>query len=267
MMPRVKEMLRHFSADLTLVHAYGPKALANSELAIANPELPEQVRILKEQRLRGFALETFPGQHVETIAEIGEAGGVIHRVVQHQGTDLVMLATHGRGPIRRLLLGSVAAKVLHDVSAAVVERRRFCFRGPHPENPVYFPAVRRRRRRGSGSGSDGCRRVCIGYKALLSPVHVVETPPPNVSVDFSPYEKDLMNAADFKLRELKGKLGLDMPHAVLEGSVAETIHQEAVRRNADLIVTGRGRAQGTFHALWSRLYPIVRLSPCPVLSI
>jgi hypothetical protein len=56
---------------------------------------------------------------VDTFAELGDAGSVLHRHVQHQGTDLVMLATHGRDPIRRFLLGSVAAKALHDISAAV----------------------------------------------------------------------------------------------------------------------------------------------------
>ena len=109
--------------------------------------------------------------------------------------------------------------------------------------------------------------VAGNYSARLSLVHVVETPPPNLSVDFSPYEKDLMDAADFKLRELKGKLGLDVPQAVVDAGVPKGIRQEAVRRDADLIVRGRGRAQATFHSLWSRLYPIVRHSPCPVLSI
>jgi hypothetical protein len=33
------------------------------------------------------------------------------------------------------------------------------------------------------------------------------------------------DAADFRLLELKGQLGLDMPHGFLDGSVAEVIHQ------------------------------------------
>jgi nucleotide-binding universal stress UspA family protein len=270
--PHVKEMLRHFSAELTLVHAYGPEALASSELALTNPELPEQVRILVEQRLREFALATFQGQHVETVAELGEAGGVIHRLVQHQGTDLVMLATHGRGPIRRFLLGSVTAKVLHDVSAAVWTGAGSVFQGHTPRLPYasVLCAV------DLGRGDEGEEAEAIltaaaafasGYKARLSLLHVVETPPPILAVDFSPYKKDLLDTADFRLRELKGKLGIDAPHAVLDGAVPEGVHQEAIRRNADIIVTGRGQAQATFNAMWSRLYPIVRQSPCPVLSI
>ena len=94
-----------------------------------------------------------------------------------------------------------------------------------------------------------------GYKARLSLIHVLETPPSNVAVDFSPYKNDLMDAADFNLRELKGKLGIDAPHAILDGGIPEGIRQEAVRRNADFIITGCGTAQTTFSSIWSRLYP------------
>ena len=61
----------------------------------------------------------FPDQTVRLFVEQGEAGSVIHEFVRHQGTDLVMIPAQGHGPLRRLLLGSVTAKVLHDVSAAV----------------------------------------------------------------------------------------------------------------------------------------------------
>ena len=40
--------------------------------------------------------------------------------------------------------------------------------------------------------------------------------------------------------------------------VEESVREEAVRRGADLIVTRRGRSQGSFSAMLSRLYPIVR---------
>jgi nucleotide-binding universal stress UspA family protein len=105
------------------------------------------------------------------------------------------------------------------------------------------------------------------YMAQLYLVHVVETPPPTNEVDFGPYPKDLMVAADFNLRELKGKLGIDAPHAVIDARIPEGIRQEAIRRKADLIVMGRGHAQASFNAIWSKLYPMIRQSPCPVLSI
>ena len=117
--PYVKDMVEHFGAELSLLHAYGPEALAYSQLAIADPDLPAAAREHEQNRLRQFAQKMFPGQDAECIAELGEAGAAIHKVARNRGTDLVMLATHGRGPVRRFLLGSIAAKALHDLGAAV----------------------------------------------------------------------------------------------------------------------------------------------------
>lgn len=264
--PYVKEMIRHFSAELTLVHAYGPEALADSELALTNPELPTEVRHLETQRLREFAAETFPAQHVETIVELGEPGSIVHKVVEHQGADVVMLATHGRGPIRRLLLGSVAVKVLHDVSAAVWTAAGTVFENHTPRIRYTSVLCALNESEENEAVLTAAAAFACGYHAHLSLVHVVETPA-NLAVDFSPYKKELMETADFKLRELKGKLAIDAPHAVLDGSIADGIHQEAVSRNADLIITGRGLAQARFKTMWSHLYPIIRQAPCPVLSI
>jgi nucleotide-binding universal stress UspA family protein len=265
--PYVKEMIRHFSADLTLVHAYGPEALALSELAITDPELPEEARRLEEQRLREFAGEMFPGQHVESIVKLGEPGSIVNNVVQHQGADLVMLATHGRGPIRRLLLGSVAAKVLHDVSAAVWTGIGSVFT-EHTPNVSYKSVLCALDDSEEAEGVlTAAAAFARSYDALLWLVRVVETPPATLEVDFSPYVKELMDGADFKLRELKGQLKINAPHVAIDGGIAESIRKEAVRRSADVIITGRGRAQERFSGLLSRLYPIVRQSPCPVLSI
>ncbi len=269
--PYVKEMIRHFSADLTLLHAYGAEALALSELAITDPDLPEEARKLEEQRLRTFAQNMFPAQHVESIAKLGEPGSVADQVVQHQGADLVMLATHGRGPIRRFLLGSVAAKILHDVSAAVWTGTGSSFTDHTPRIP--YKSVLCALDQGDDEDEEAAAVLkaaaafASGYDARLFLVHVVETPPPTREIDFSPYQKELVATADFKLRELKGSLGIDAPHAIIDARISDGIRQEALRRNADLIVTGRGRAQETFNIISSRLYPIVRQSPCPVLSI
>jgi len=265
--PYVKEMARHFSAQITLVHAYGPEALAFSELPISDPGLPEEAQKFEQQRLREFALDTFPGQHVETIAELGEAGTVIHEVVQRQGTDLVMLPTHGHGPVRRLLLGSVAAKVLHDISAAVWTATGSAFTGHAPKIPYKSVLCALDDSDEAEVVLKAAGALSDAYGAQLWLAHVIETPPATLEIDFGTYRDDLTVAADFRLREMKGRLGISAPHSVIDATVAGGVRDEALRRKADLIVTGRGRAQATFSRIWSRLYPIIRESPCPVLSI
>jgi nucleotide-binding universal stress UspA family protein len=267
MVPYVKDMLHRFSADLTLVHAYGAEALAYSQLALDDPDLPAEAKAHEEDRLREFALDTFPGQHVETFAELGEAGSAIDRIIERQTTDLVMLPTHGRGPVRRFLLGSVAAKVLHDVSAAVWT----CTGAALNAHPLQIPYRSILCALNDSDEADVVLKTAAVfaamYKAQLRIVRIVETPATALDVDFGPYKKDLMDAADVKIRELKGQLELNVPHSVVDARVAGGVRAEAILRKADLIIAGRGRAQDMFERMWSHLYPIVREAPCPVLSV
>jgi nucleotide-binding universal stress UspA family protein len=49
-----------------------------------------------------------------------EPDEAIIKTAQNQGCDLIIMASHGRGPIGRLLLGSVALKVLTYASVPVL---------------------------------------------------------------------------------------------------------------------------------------------------
>ena len=262
--PYVRDMKDHFSAELGLIHSYGPEALAYSPLAITDPGLPEEVRALTEQRLGEFAQCAFPGvEQIELYSGLGEPGSVIEDVVKRQGADLVIMPTHGRGPLRRMLLGSVTAKVLHDLTVPVWTSTGAG--APHLPCRTILCAV------DDSDETEGVVRaaaaLAASFGARLSLAYVLEIPPASVELAFGPYKNDFVNAADARLRELKGNLGLDVPHHILDGLVAEALHDEAVRIKADLLVTGRGHVQGTFGRIWSHLYPIVRHAPCPVLSI
>lgn len=260
--PHVRHAVDHFSSQLTLVHAYGPEGLSFVDLPLANPDLPDQVREFEQLRLRDFAQEVFPGISAACFAELGEAGGVIHRVLQRQGADLIMLPTHGRGPIRRLMLGSVAAKTLHDSTCAVWTTAQ--------------PAA-----------TAGCRSIVCAvdesdealsvitagaalaksYGAKLAVVHVLGMLPMSMEIDYGAIRTAMLQAAGDRLREILASLKIEAPHAVIEGNVATALHEWTASHGADLLVTGRGHATEGLGRVWSNLYSIVRESPCPVLSI
>jgi nucleotide-binding universal stress UspA family protein len=109
--------------------------------------------------------------------------------------------------------------------------------------------------------------LASAYRAQLWIVHVVPTPPAYPDIDIDAHTRQLTEASQARLRELKAKLGVDAPHTVIDALLAEGIHREVVRRKADLLVTGRGHSIGTLSRLWSHLYSIIRDSPCPVLSV
>ena len=279
--PYVLDMTARYSAELTAVHAYAPlDAIAHSaqafgavvrgsesQLLITDPELQSKSHGMEEDRLRQFVCEVFPGQTVECFAQLGEPGSVIDKMAQEQRADLVMLATRGHGPVRRFLLGSVTAKVLHDLSAAVWTGAGAAL----PDHPVRIPYQSIVCALDESNEAEAVLRaaasIASAYRAQLWILHVVPTPPAYPDVNLEEHTKQLDEASQFKLRELKAKLGVDAPHTVIDSLLADGIHHEVVRRKADLLITGRGHATGTFSRLWSHLYSIIRDSPCPVLSL
>jgi nucleotide-binding universal stress UspA family protein len=268
LIPYVQEMADRFSAKLTLCHAYAPfDAIVHSELLVTNPELQAKAHALQADRLQRFACQSLPGQKVETIVELGEPGGVIDRLAQQQRADLVMLATRGHGPVRRFLLGSITAKVLHDVNAAVWTGVGAAL-SDHPVNIPYQSIVCAL---DESQEAEAVLRAAAffasAYRAQLWIVHVVPTPPAYPDLDLEAHTRQLTEASQFRLRELKAKLGVDAPHTVVDALLGDGIHQELIRRKADLLITGRGHSMGTFSRMWSHLYPIIRDSPCPVLSV
>ncbi|NJL27930.1 MAG: universal stress protein [Thermoanaerobaculia bacterium] len=80
----------------------------------------ESYRDLAAQRLADFAAQNLQGCHVSTIAAIGPASQEIVRYAQEKSVDLIVMASHGYGPIRQLLLGSTAERVLHHAPCPVL---------------------------------------------------------------------------------------------------------------------------------------------------
>lgn len=263
--PFVRGTVEHFAAELTLVHAYGPEGLSFVDLPIASPDLPKQVHEFENLRLRECSDERFPGFRTETFAELGEVGGVIQSVIERQGCDLVMLPTHGRGPIRRLMLGSVAMKVLHDASCAVWTATPTAIANSSPDYRTVVCAV--------DDNDEGKSIMVAGaaiakeYNAQLAIVHVLDLPPMSMEVDYAAIKGELMQGKQARLREMVAGMNIAAPHAVIEGNLAHGLHDWLSHHKADLLVTGRGHAQAGIGRVWSNLYSIVRESPCPVLSI
>jgi nucleotide-binding universal stress UspA family protein len=262
--PYVQDIVRHYSAELTVVHAYGLGVIAPP---VFDPSFLGRARAFEEKRLQHFAFESFPDQPVEPITELNEPATAICNVIQHRAINLVMLPTRGPGPLRRLLLGSVTAKVLHDVSAPVWTGTGSALSGHKPRVPYKAVVCAL-----NGSAEDAttlraAHSFAASYQAHLSLVRVVEMKLSKMDIDNTPFMQETMDAADRQLQELKGSLGIDAQHSVIETKVAEGVAQIALRAKADLIITGRGHARDRVSRIWANLYEIVRESPCPVLSV
>src|SRR5688572_26401000 len=120
--PFVNEMTRRFQANLQLVRACAPEVFYAAEfgwqIAASTPTTGDLVRA-ETTRLETFAAEHFGDLAPEIIVKSGHPVAVIEDVVRSTGIDLIMLPTHGHGLFRRLLLGSVTARLIHDLSCSV----------------------------------------------------------------------------------------------------------------------------------------------------
>ena len=264
--PRVREKLERFEAELILVHALNPMPLAAGpmEAPLFIPP-PDQggVHQLQTERLSEFAAEFFPGAKPTMLVSEGDANPVIMDTLRHHGADLVMLPTHGHGVFHRLLLGSVTAKVLHDVDCAV-----WTMVLPQADESPY--PYRRLLCAMSVDQADSAAillaasSLANSYQAELSILHAVDLP--DAGLEYA-YRESILEAADRKLRQLRHDTGVLAAYSLVVGDPVDQTCQAAVKLDADLIVTGRGKAREGASRAWSHLYAIIREAPCPVLSI
>jgi nucleotide-binding universal stress UspA family protein len=116
--PHVKALAERFGARLTLIHV----------LQIPHQGyLPYGARLVAEEKARvresiAAAMRDFmqaSGLQARCAIEEGDPGHAVALYAGRHQTGLIMLPTHGYGPFRRMLIGSVTAKILHDAGCPV----------------------------------------------------------------------------------------------------------------------------------------------------
>ena len=111
-------MARQHDAKVTLIavaHPYFRNRHAGGA-AMVDPQMI--LDDVKEQLDRTY-VNDFAGLCVYRLAILGDPARVIADFATSNKVDLVMMPTHGYGPFRQMLLGSVTAKVLHDANVPV----------------------------------------------------------------------------------------------------------------------------------------------------
>lgn len=115
-------LARRFDAKLTIVHVYAPPGVLVPDGFVAAS--PQATRDLLEAVERGLAKVrervAAPGLTIDTIAVQGAAATEIDTLALERGVDLVVVATHGRTGFKRLLLGSVAERVVREAPCPVL---------------------------------------------------------------------------------------------------------------------------------------------------
>jgi nucleotide-binding universal stress UspA family protein len=267
--PFVEAMASHYGARLTLMSVGLP-------FSYAGMDGPAGAVIVDADALKGdlqaqldltFRNE-FKGLTVQRIAALGDPATVLTDFAHAHDVSLIMMPTHGYGPFRSLLLGSVTAKVLHDARCPV-------WTDAHMEDP---PVREHLTCRAVLCAVDGTPKSAplmawaAGYAkdqgASLRLVHVISRiegwPEPALDREF---EENMRQEARKSIERHQKSVAVQAPLCVEAGDIASAVREEALRHGSDLIVIGRGVLHETLGRLRTHAYGIIRHAPCPVLSV
>lgn len=119
-----RDMARLHHAHLHVVHAVGDPFSSMYAVETTGLDLPDVLRQwtdAAQKRLAGLveghALE--PDRLTTAILPGSPSHAVVKYAADHQA-DLIVVGSHGRGAVSRLLLGSVAERVLHHAGRSVL---------------------------------------------------------------------------------------------------------------------------------------------------
>jgi len=236
----VEAFTGRFDADLIMLNIDWPQY--NDPL----PSGPES----KGDELAGFLAKEFEYFRVRRLVVKGEPASVIVDVARSEHSDLIMMPTLGMGAFRRFLLGSVTAKVLHDADCPV-------WTGVHLENAPPLEKIEFHSILCAVNLDAHARTVLAGaselaeeYRAGLSVAHVSADPQARAEVE-----------------EMLRTMHIKASIVVESGEVSHVVAGVAGRVRAALLVIGRSPQPGMFGRLRTHAYPIIRQSPCPVISV
>lgn len=266
--PFVKDYAQTFDAKVTLISALAPiwqfgVAEAGAALNIDMEELRKDLEV----RLNGAFVEELSGIPVSRVTKIGEPGEVITEYAHAEGVDLIMMPTHGYGPFRALLLGSVTSKVLHDAecpvwTAAHVEKTEVGAHRPIRKIVCAFEGTEK-----SVAVVRWANEFAQKVGASMRIVHAV------TGVEAWPEAVLNRNLEDELASDARNKIEsalppeIDAPLCIEAGDPAIVLQHEIEKHGSDLVVIGRGISQESLGRLRTQSYGIIRHSPCPVISV
>jgi nucleotide-binding universal stress UspA family protein len=261
----------HFHSELILLHVLPsiPYTLGGFEFGgvVTTDAFADRIPEAGKE-LDAFLANELIGMKVRRVVLEGDPAQKIVEFAHSEQVDLIVVPTHGYGPFRRFLLGSVAAKVLHDADCPVLT-------GVHLEEGEVLEAVKPRRilcavdlGKQSLKALRQADELAQEFQAELAVVHAMPLGETHSEEMFDPeWRTTLEERIHDKLEELIKEAHTCAQIVIEDGNPAEVVAGEAEHMNADLVVIGRSEQNGMFGRLRANAYAVIRQSPCPVLSV
>lgn len=265
--PFVRALATRLEAKVTVLGVAPPawQAIPAGMPPLTGDTQPEWIGALQEH-LNMRVRPEFDGLKVEALADAGDPALRIGAIADEMHADLIMMPTHGLGKFRAWLIGSVTAKVLHDVHCPV-------WTAAHAAEQR-SPQVPRRILCAVDGGVSSVEVLKWGAAfsgavgAQLTALHVVSSISdwPALSSEQNLQDR-LRHEAQTRLDHIRRAAGVNAPLHVAVGDITEMVTEHAREEDADLVVIGRGTVCESFGRFRTHAFAIVQRSPCPVVSI
>lgn len=259
-----------FSGRITLVHVLPPPHYEFGAMEVGGTVLEELIASRAVQvraDLDAFLAEELPAEIADRVVREGDPAQEIVALAHELEAGLIVMPTHGYGPFRRFILGSVTAKVLHDADCPV-------WTGVHLEAPTAECCRWGRIAVAIDLGQQTERtlmwasRFAAMAKAELALIHATPNLEGKAGEYFDPdWRTHVESAVREEVSTLLERLKLQAPLLIDNGDAAGTVCRLAEEWGAELLVIGRGSAAGVFGRLRANAYSILRQSHCPVVSV
>jgi len=267
-------LARHFHSEVTLLHV--------NEFLVIHPltgplgfgitsweSLRSEHLAARWKQLNEFGTAELSGIRVKRLVCSGDPAKLIVERARAENSDLIIMPTHGGGPFRRFLLGSVTAKVLHDAECPV-------WTGAHLAEAPAFTLTDIRNVMCTVNFGPQSSKVVRWAAALaaecggkLTVVHaVLETPPSLPDRYMFQWHEEAHCGAEERIQVLLRDWGIQAEVLVVsDGDIPRAISAAAKEKAAGLLVVGRSSGGGAPKRLGSHTYAILCDAPCPVVTI
>ena len=255
------DFARRFGSTIYVAHVIPPDVfplLPPSEWpAIAKEEAESREKIMLQIEEE---LTVLPH---EILLQRGDIWQNLERIIQAKNIDLLIIGTHGRSGMAKVLIGSTAEKIFRQADRPVMTV------GPVAGSGASHTTGFRNILYGTDFGPESlsAARYVISlaqeYGAQLTLMHAVQNG-----------DAELSNSALHTLREII-PMGTKLPtpacFCVETGAPENAILNAAAKSEADLIVLGVPRSQiltsATSHFKQTIIYSVITHAKCPVLTV
>jgi nucleotide-binding universal stress UspA family protein len=264
--PYVTALACWYGSKIVVVHCVEPEPVLSMPMEPVPQDMDFNWRAAKERMDQFVRARPLEGTAHETLLLQGDLWTVVSDVIRRHEIDLIVLGTHGREGIKKLVMGSAAERIFRLAACPVLTV------GPGAVNP----AVRFENWKhilfatDFSDGSLGALPYALSLaeenQAALTLLHLISLVPIQ-------REQFVIEAARKRLEllvPLDAATWCNPEYLVQIGFPADGILRVAEERDADLIVMGvhtPRSPRASTHLPWAIAHEVVSHAHCPVLTV